>query len=68
MMDPLDIQYIEEILQKDFNITVTGIFISPSKAIVYFEKNAADITFLDIQVPGMFSLELTGVLLDFQPD
>lgn len=65
--EPLGLQHLEEMLQQDAGITIAGAFTNPNDVIAFFEKNDADIVFLDIHMPEMSGLELAEVLLECKP-
>lgn len=64
----LNLKYLKNILSRNQEIEILGLFTEPLKAIEFIQSHRVDIAFLDIELPDMSGLECAVKIQDLQED
>ena len=59
---PLSVKRLAGLLTDSGEVDVRGTFLSPGEAYEYTKANPIDVAFLDIDMPGMSGIKLSGLL------
>lgn len=66
--EQLSIERLERLLRDSGLATVEGRFTDPAEALEYLKDNTVDAAFLDIEMPDLDGIELSGHVLELRPE